>query len=429
MSSNFDGGNGTATKAERVGEKVNVELTITKEPFTEGTDKKQHSMWYYFKVANVDAAECSLKITNAGECSFADGWPDSWAVVSYDHKTWFRVPTSYADGVLDIRFKAEAPVVWVAYFAPFSYEQHQALIAKAQLAKDYAGARLAQLEVLGSSLDGRDIELLTIGKGPLACWFIARQHPGETMAEWWMQGFLDRLLDPSDSVACKLRETATFYVVPNMNPDGSIRGHLRTNACGANLNREWGNTGDYEAPTMERSPEVFKTLQKIDITGCDLFVDVHGDEETPHVFLAGEPGVPKWGDRMAELYRLFCNAQLQADPSFQVEVHYGNDTAGDANLAICAAAVAERFDCLSTTLEMPYKDALEMLEPVHGWSAPRCEKLGASMLEAVRDVLPYVRAEFPFNNGGIGDGLEPPAWVVQGYQNPPSKGKCWPVDA
>jgi hypothetical protein len=49
-----------------------------------------------------------------------------------------------------------------------------------------------------------------------------------------------------------------------------------------------------------------------------------------------------------------------------------------------------------------------MLEPVHGWSAPRCEKLGASMLEAVRDVLPYLRAEFPFKNGGIGDGLEPP---------------------
>jgi hypothetical protein len=65
---------------------------------------------------------------------------------------------------------------------------------------------------------------------------------------------------------------------------------------------------------MERSPEVFKTLQKLDTTGCDLFVDVHGDEELPHIFLAGEMGVPKWSDRMAELYRLFVTAQLQADP-------------------------------------------------------------------------------------------------------------------
>lgn len=38
--------------------------------------------------------------------------------------------------------------------------------------------------------------------------------------------------------------------VPNMNPDGTWRGHLRTNAVGANLNREW------EKPTLERSPEV-----------------------------------------------------------------------------------------------------------------------------------------------------------------------------
>lgn len=34
-----------------------------------------------------------------------------------------------------------------------------------------------------------------------------------------------------------------------MNPDGSYRGHLRTNAKGANLNREW------KKPTLEYSPE------------------------------------------------------------------------------------------------------------------------------------------------------------------------------
>lgn len=38
--------------------------------------------------------------------------------------------------------------------------------------------------------------------------------------------------------------------MPNVNPDGSIRGHLRTNAVGANLNREW------KEPSIERSPEV-----------------------------------------------------------------------------------------------------------------------------------------------------------------------------
>ena len=49
-----------------------------------------------------------------------------------------------------------------------------------------------------------------------------------------------------------MRRLLTFHIVPNMNPDGSVRGHLRTNACGANLNREWAATADYEAPSLER---------------------------------------------------------------------------------------------------------------------------------------------------------------------------------
>ena len=39
-----------------------------------------------------------------------------------------------------------------------------------------------------------------------------------------------------------------IYLVPNMNPDGSRRGHLRTNAVGANLNREWDKADAREQP-------------------------------------------------------------------------------------------------------------------------------------------------------------------------------------
>ncbi|MCQ6508072.1 M14 family zinc carboxypeptidase, partial [Vibrio parahaemolyticus] len=77
------------------------------------------------------------------------------------------------------------------------------------------------------------------------------QHPGETMAEWFMEGMIQRLLDENDKVARALLEKAVLYVVPNMNPDGVIRGHLRTNAVGVNLNSEW------QKPSMEKIPEVF----------------------------------------------------------------------------------------------------------------------------------------------------------------------------
>ena len=68
--------------------------------------------------------------------------------------------------------------------------------------------------------DGRDIDMVTIGSGPLKIWAIARQHPGEPMAEWWMEGYLHRLLDQQDAVVRQVLQKATFYIVPNMNPGG-----------------------------------------------------------------------------------------------------------------------------------------------------------------------------------------------------------------
>lgn len=49
--------------------------------YKKGTDKRHHKQWYYFKAANVQGAACSFKITNAGECSYPEAWPGSWAVV------------------------------------------------------------------------------------------------------------------------------------------------------------------------------------------------------------------------------------------------------------------------------------------------------------------------------------------------------------
>merc|ERR1719320_1384764 len=120
-----------------------------------------------------------------------------------------------------------------------------------------------------------------------------------------MEGFLARPLDAKDMVAELLKTKLTFHVVPNMNPDGAIRGHLRTNAIGANLNREWAPTGEYDAPTLKRSPEVFHVLCAMDGTGCDFFLDVHGDEELPHNFFAGAQGVKNWSPRLANCTRIY----------------------------------------------------------------------------------------------------------------------------
>lgn len=62
----------------------------------------------------------------------------------------------------------------------------------------------------------------------------------------------------------------------NMNPDGSARGHLRTNAVGSNLNREWAT------PSEEFSPEVLCVRNEMEKHGVDYCLDVHGDEGHPY---------------------------------------------------------------------------------------------------------------------------------------------------
>ncbi|MFK5004415.1 M14 family zinc carboxypeptidase, partial [Klebsiella pneumoniae] len=83
-----------------------------------------------------------------------------------------------------------------------------------------------------------------------------------------MDGALAMLTDPADPNGRRLRAQCRFHIVPNANPDGSFRGHLRTNAAGVNLNREW------HAPSAERSPEVLAIRNAMDATGVDFAIDV-----------------------------------------------------------------------------------------------------------------------------------------------------------
>ena len=72
----------------------------------------------------------TLRILNCGRRAYPDGWPDYRACLSVDREDWVRVDgTSYADGVLTIRFTPETDLVWIAYFAPYSMERHHDLVS------------------------------------------------------------------------------------------------------------------------------------------------------------------------------------------------------------------------------------------------------------------------------------------------------------
>lgn len=368
ISSNFDSGNIEVVSLNDNGE---INLNIRKDT------NSDFLQWFHFRLTDALDIPCKISILNAGETSYPDGWENYHACASYDNVEWFRVPTRYEDGVLVIDYLPSNNSVYFAYFAPFSYNAHQNLVHNSQLSD------LCRVDVIGETVEGRDIDMLVIGDEGIGkkIWVIARQHPGESMAEWFVQGTIDRLLDESDSVSRKLLENACFYIIPNMNIDGSIAGNLRSNAAGANLNREW------QKPSLERSPEVYHCLNKMDEIGVDLLLDVHGDEAIPYNFVAASEGIPSYNDTLRNLEEMFKNNWMDVSPDFQDEYNYGADEPGKANLTVCSNAIAERFGCLSFTIEMPFKDNDNLPDPIYGWSAERSMLLGESVLHPVLHVL------------------------------------------
>jgi murein tripeptide amidase MpaA len=224
------------------------------------------------------------------------------------------------------------------------------------------------------------------------------------MAVHYAEGLLTRLLGLDtdgevDGQVKKMLTLYTFYIVPCMCPDGAVRGHLRTNACGANLNREWAPKGDYDAPTLERSPEVSWVLKKMDETGVDAFLDIHGDEELPYNFVMPCVNIPKWGPRLESLHGAFTAAYSRATSDMQQKYGYPPPESKEDVLQYMNVAcnqVGERFDCLALTLEMPFKDCWSNKDPDRGWSPARSRKLGASVLAPLEYMHPYLRAEGEF---------------------------------
>jgi len=365
ISSQFDAGN---IECIDQSDASNIKLRIRADHLSE------FYQWFYFRAANVGDIACRYVIENAAGAAYVGGWKDYRAVASYDREFWFRVDTSFDGKQLVIEHTSEQDQVYFAYFAPYSMERHSDLIAFAQASEK------CQVETLGHTLDGQAIDCLRFGnpgEADKTLWMVARQHPGETMAEWWMEGLINRLVDDSDPVVRSVLQKSVIYLVPNMNPDGSRRGHLRTNAAGINLNREWHQS------SLEKSPEVYHVLEKMKSTGLDFGLDVHGDEALPYNFLAGTEGIPGWSRSRQKKLDLYKQTLASINPDFQTEHGYPANSAGNANMSYCSNALAEHFNAPVMTLEMPFKDALDTPDNEQGWSPERCMKLASSCLDAL----------------------------------------------
>ncbi|PHX38094.1 hypothetical protein AO284_17390, partial [Pseudomonas sp. NZIPFR-PS2] len=300
ISTDFDSGNIQVLDAHD-----SHQLLLAIKPDT----RSQHYQWFHFKAEGMHVGHThTFRLSNAGKSSYPHAWSGYNAVASYDNINWFRVPSRFDGEILHISLETREKHAWIAYFEPYSRERHDWLIEQALTR---AGT---QLLATGKSVEGRDIQLLRRGKGGKGrrkVWIIAQQHPGEHMAEWFMEGIIERLQQDGDAELKKLLKVADLYLVPNMNPDGAFHGHLRTNAAGQDLNRAW------QSASQEISPEVLFVQQQMEKYGVDLFLDIHGDEEIPYVFTAGCEGNPGYTPRIETLEKHFRSHLSSLTRDFQ----------------------------------------------------------------------------------------------------------------
>ncbi|HWA61004.1 MAG TPA: M14-type cytosolic carboxypeptidase [Caulobacteraceae bacterium] len=331
--------------------------------------------WFYFRVRGAKGVPLELAFVNCAASAYPEGWPGYRACYSEDLRDWRRVDTTYADGVLTIRAIPAADEAFFAYFAPYPLARSHALLERT------AAATGGTLLGLGRSVEGRPIEGIRLGSGPAPVWILGRQHCGETMASWWMEGALERLADPADAAAADILKRATLSVVPIVNVDGAARGYQRGNAAGIDLNRQWGG------PDPVKAPEIAALLAAMDATGCAVILDIHGDESLPHVFIDGCDVDPEATPAQIAGVEAFRQALLAADDAFQTKVGYPVTYAGGEAPGMCTRAVPRRYGAVGVTLEMPFKDSLDRPDPVRGWSPAASMAMGRNTLVALQAVL------------------------------------------
>ncbi len=365
ISSGFDGGNGELVGVD--GDVVNIRI------------RPDHAgpwfQWFHFAIHGAQGRPLKVRLVNAGQSAYPDGWPGYRACVRETGDDWVRTDTSFDGEVLEIPYTPQTDLAWFAYFAPYNQPRLKALLDEA--------ARLGHpVRKLGWSVQGRPIWCATFGTGPKQIWILCRQHAGETMASWWAEGAIERLATRTpDPVAERLLSKATIHIVPCVNIDGAAHGHLRGNVAGLDLNRQW------VSPDPKTAPEVAAILADMDRTGVALSLDVHGDETLPHVFVDGSDADPASSAKQNAGVEAFKAALLAASPVFQTKVGYPVTYGGPEAPGMATRAIAARYGAVGLTLEMPFKDSLEAPDPILGWSSHASRQLAKDTITALDAIV------------------------------------------
>ncbi|EIE24938.1 Zn-dependent exopeptidase [Coccomyxa subellipsoidea C-169] len=368
-----------------------IDINITADPLSPG-EGYYFGGRFFFRVTNARGVPLTVRILNA---DYPYDWPPNYSVrATYDREFWFQVATGYtflndlqfdgARGILEFQLTPTEDVVYFASWAVHTYERESLNVAR------WIKSPSVKVQTIGQSLDNRDIQMVIIGSPGTGrnIWVTTGQHPSERQGPWFVEGLIDRLIDNTDPTSRALLQRSTWYVVPNMNPDGNYLGYHRTNRNGINLNRAWGPR------TTSDSPETFAVQAAMNVSGQnpDFYMDIHANEQWEYNFWF-YPSPPGF-DAEVNITRFAFERNMKAtNPEYLGEEsgYLPPDDTLQGPTYFSDAYTANRFHCVGTTMELTIKDLPFSKDPVTGFSPQRAKSWGARTLDAVLLTLPYIR--------------------------------------
>ena len=222
-------------------------------------------------------------------------------VISEDGRQWKSVPLESLPGDrVRLQIDMTGPQMYVARVEPYRLSDLEKFLAEIR------ASQLVRIETIGQTVQGRPLELLTVGRDDAAfrVFLRARAHPWESGGNWVVEGLVRRLLR-GDADAESFLKRYCVYILPMANKDGVALGRTRFNLQGKDLNRDWDKPADAKLSPENHSLE--RWLEGMIGAGrpAHLALELHNDGAGKlHISRPPVPGLERHLKRMANLEEL-----------------------------------------------------------------------------------------------------------------------------
>lgn len=249
--------------------------------------RNRQADWYYFELSNLPRVPVTIDLVDlAGEYDYRapafSVTQGTRPVYSYDGVHWTHFPDTQVawddkEPHLTLTFTPERGRMWIAHVPPYTNATLAALLAS------FRGNPHLDRQVIGRTVGGRDIPLLTITNSKIpetdkkGIWLMFRQHAWEAGSSWAGDGAI-RFLLSSDPRAAGIRDRFIVKILPIADPDGVAAGTIRYNRNGYDLNRNWDTLDPVKMPEIAAQHKA--VLDWVDGGHrIDAFLSLHNTEK------------------------------------------------------------------------------------------------------------------------------------------------------